>query len=54
MVTTKKENNPGFTTFEEHLENRYGKTGSVKRIDFEIKAHAFTIGEVLKEERCLC
>ncbi|MHA8068817.1 hypothetical protein ACS6L2_05985 [Aquirufa ecclesiirivi] len=54
MMTTNKENNPSFTTFEEHLENRYGKTGSVKRTDFEIKAHAFTIGEVIKEERRLC
>lgn len=53
-MTTNKENIPNLTTFEEHLENRYGKTGSVKRTDFKITAHAFTIGEVLKEERCLC
>ncbi|MEO5909359.1 MAG: helix-turn-helix transcriptional regulator [Pelobium sp.] len=49
----KKENNT-ITTFEEHLENRYGSIGSEKRTDFEIKAKAFAIGEVIKEERLLC
>ncbi|CAM4117174.1 XRE family transcriptional regulator [Cytophagaceae bacterium 50C-KIRBA] len=48
------ENNKTITTFEEHLENRYGKIGSVKRINFDIKAKAFAIGEVIKEERRLC
>lgn len=48
------EPNKSITTFEEHLENRYGKTGSVNRIDFDIKAKAFAIGEVIKEERRLC
>ena len=41
------------TTLDEHLENRYGKIGSIKRTEFEIKAKAFAIGEVIKEERCL-
>lgn len=41
------------TTFEKHLDNRYGKIGTAKRTDFEIKAKAFAIGEVIKEERRL-
>jgi ribosome-binding protein aMBF1 (putative translation factor) len=41
------------TTFEEHLDKRYGKTGSNKRTEFEIKAKAFAIGEVIREERHL-
>ncbi|RXK52555.1 helix-turn-helix domain-containing protein [Aquirufa rosea] len=53
-MTAIKENNSNISTFEEHLENRYGKIGSVKRTDFEIKAKAFAIGEVIKEERRLC
>lgn len=39
------------TTFDEHLEQRYGKSGSEKRTDFEIKAKAFAIGEILREAR---
>lgn len=39
------------TTFDEHLTKRYGKLGTQKRIEFEIKAKAFLIGEVIKEER---
>jgi DNA-binding XRE family transcriptional regulator len=38
-------------TFEEHLDQRYGKTGTEKRTDFEIKAKAFAIGEILREAR---
>lgn len=38
-------------TFEEHLDKRYGKIGSEKRIEFEIKAKAFAIGEILREAR---
>lgn len=41
------------TTFDEHLEKRYGKSGSIKRTEFEIKAKAFAIGEVIREERHL-
>jgi ribosome-binding protein aMBF1 (putative translation factor) len=48
------ENNKTITTFDEHLENRYGKIGSAKRTEFEIKAKAFAIGEVIREERRLC
>jgi len=39
------------TTFDEHLDQRYGKIGSLKRTEFEIKAKAFAIGEILREAR---
>ncbi len=39
------------TTFDEHLDNRYGKIGTKKRTEFEIKAKAFAIGEILREAR---
>ncbi len=39
------------TTFEEHLEKRYGKIGTKSRTDFDIKAKAFAIGEIIKDER---
>ena len=38
-------------TLDEHLSNQYGKIGTLKRDKFEIKAKAFVIGELLKEER---
>ena len=41
------------TTFEEHLEERYGKRGSPDRTEFEIKAKSFLIGEMVKSERHL-
>jgi HTH-type transcriptional regulator / antitoxin HipB len=49
-MTRRKKN---LTTFAEHLNNRYGKRGSVKRTEFEMKARAFAIGEIVKEERRL-
>ncbi|MCD4834427.1 MAG: helix-turn-helix domain-containing protein [Bacteroidales bacterium] len=39
------------TTFDEHLDDRYGKIGTKKRLDFEIKAKAFAIGEILRAAR---
>lgn len=39
------------TTFDEHLDQRYGKFGTKKRIEFEIKAKAFAIGEIIREAR---
>ncbi len=51
MKTKKEKSKP--TKFDEHLDQRYGKIGTKKRTDFEIKAKAFAIGEVLKEERRL-
>ena len=41
------------TTIDQHLTKRYGKRGTQKRTEFEIKAKAFLIGEVIKEERRL-
>ncbi len=41
------------TTFDEHLTERYGERGTSKRTEFEIKAKAFLIGEVIKSERHL-
>lgn len=41
------------TTLDSHLDNRYGKRGTEKRTEFEIKAKAFMIGEMIKEERRL-
>ena len=49
-MATKKKNT---TTFDEHLTKRYGKRGTEKRTEFEIKAKAFLIGEVIKDERQL-
>jgi DNA-binding XRE family transcriptional regulator len=45
------EEKTNFTTFEAHLEERYGKIGSTERDEFEIKAKAFIIGEMIKEAR---
>ena len=39
------------TTFDEHLDERYGVIGSEKRTEFEIKAKAFVIGEILRDAR---
>jgi len=49
-MAIKKKN---ITTFNEHLTSRYGRRGTKKRTEFEIKAKAFLIGEVIKEERRL-
>jgi ribosome-binding protein aMBF1 (putative translation factor) len=49
IVATKKKN----TSFEEHLAGRYGKRGTEKRTEFEIKAKSFMIGELIREERRL-
>ncbi|MGB8490935.1 MAG: helix-turn-helix transcriptional regulator [Bacteroidales bacterium] len=43
--------NKNITTFEEHLDKRYGKIGTASRTDFDIKAKAFAIGEVIRDER---
>jgi ribosome-binding protein aMBF1 (putative translation factor) len=47
----KKKND--ITSLGEHLSKRYGKRGTTKRTEFEIKAKAFLVGEVIKEERRL-
>ncbi len=38
-------------TFDEHLDKRYGTIGTEKRTEFQIKAKAFAIGEILREAR---
>ena len=45
--------NKNLTSFNEHLDEQYGKRGTATRTEFEIKAKAFLIGEVIKEERRL-
>ena len=49
----KPNNNKDLTTFAEYLDEEYGPIGSIKRTEFEIKAKAFVIGEIIKEERHL-
>lgn len=49
-MATKK---TGITTLDEHLAKRYGKRGTAKRTEFEIKAKAFLIGELIKDERLI-
>ena len=49
----KKSKSKNITTFDEHLDKRYGTVGSSKRAEFDIKAKAFAIGEIIKEERKL-
>jgi len=36
-------------TFDEHLDQRYGKIGTEKRTEFEIKAKSIAIGELLRD-----
>lgn len=43
--------NKNIKTFSQYLNKRYGKIGSKKRTEFEIKAKSFAIGELIKEER---
>ena len=39
------------TNFDELLDIKYGKLGTEKRDGFEIKAKAFIVGEMIKDER---
>lgn len=45
--------NKNITTFEQHLQKRYGKIGTKKRDEFGLKSKAFMIGELIKEKRHL-
>jgi ribosome-binding protein aMBF1 (putative translation factor) len=47
------EKSKNITSFEDHLEKQYGKIGSKSRTEFDIKAKAFAIGEIIKDERKL-
>ncbi len=53
VTKTMKPKTKDIITFDEHLNKQYGKRGSAKRTEFEIKAKAFLIGEVIKDERHL-
>lgn len=50
-MKTENNNKKEITTFDEHLESRYGPVGTIKRTEFEIKAKAFAIGEIIRDER---
>ena len=39
------------TTFEELLNQKYGKPGTKKRDEFDAESRAFMVGELIKEER---
>jgi len=39
------------TNFDELLDIKYGKPGTEKRDEFEMKAKAFIVGEMIKEAR---
>ncbi len=52
-TSTKTKSGTNITTFQEHLDKQYGKIGTKKRTKFEIKAKAFAIGAIIKEERRL-
>jgi len=39
------------TTFDDHLNERYGAIGTKERVNFEIKAKAFAIGEIIRDAR---
>lgn len=41
----------GIRTFKQLLTQKYGKIGTKKRNEFEIKSKAFMIGEMIKAER---
>ena len=47
----RKKKMKNIVTFDEHLDQRYGKIGTKKRTEFEIKAKAFAIGEILRDAR---
>jgi ribosome-binding protein aMBF1 (putative translation factor) len=50
-MKTENNSNKEITTFDEHLESRYGPVGTIKRTEFELKAKAFAIGEIIRDER---
>ncbi|HYV94300.1 MAG TPA: helix-turn-helix transcriptional regulator [Chitinophagales bacterium] len=50
-MKTRKRKSKHITTFDEHLDRRYGKIGTTRRTEFEIKAKAFAIGEIIRDER---
>ena len=49
-MKTKNPTSKTNTTFDEHLNNRYGKLGTDKRAEFDVKAKAFAIREIVKKK----
>ena len=47
----KKKNNNNLTSFADHLDQQYGKRGTVKREKFEEGFEAFKLGVMLQELR---
>ncbi len=39
------------TTFDEHLDRRYGVVGTEERTNFEVRAKAFAVGEIIRDAR---
>jgi HTH-type transcriptional regulator / antitoxin HipB len=39
------------TTFDEHVDRRYGAKGTLTRQSFEVQSRAFRVGEMIKAER---
>ena len=50
MKETKRSKNK-IMDWSDHLDKKYGKVGTATRTEFESKAQAFVIGELLKDER---
>ncbi|HDP55076.1 MAG TPA: XRE family transcriptional regulator [Bacteroidetes bacterium] len=50
-MKTLENNYKEITTFDKHLESRYAPLGTRKRTEFEIKAKAYAIGEIIREKR---
>ncbi len=47
----KKEKNKNLTSFTDHLDEQYGKVGTVKRDNYEQGFEAFKLGVLIKEMR---
>ncbi len=43
--------NKHITSFDDHLTEQYGEIGTAERANFEIKAKAFAIGEIIRDAR---
>ena len=50
MKETKRSKNK-IMDWSDHLDKKYGEVGTATRTEFESKAQAFVIGELLKDER---
>lgn len=50
-MKTEKISKNKLVSWDDHLDKKYGKTGSPARMEFETKSQTFILGELLKEER---